>query len=281
MDIITRKQAQEQGLPHYFTGKACKNGHLSPRLTTRRNCVECLQRRPVTESKATPLVRRQILDSVNAGLGYVYAYLRAENSPNGRRGTPYYVGMSMVGNRPWQPHRIVENDLRPSDPSQVVILRHALTRQEAFAWEAFYVSRFGFVREGGLLWNLKDGGAGGVAGVMHTPESVAKRAEALSRKTAQKLGIPFHIYDSLSRGRKNLVRLRWNKGLRGQDLLVAKPRQRGTAAQLAASAKRTYENAIALGVNPDAFASLDRSTRSKVRMRFKMGWPAERLMEGC
>ena len=41
MDIITRKQAQEQGLTHYFTGKPCKHGHLAQRLVSNRGCCLC------------------------------------------------------------------------------------------------------------------------------------------------------------------------------------------------------------------------------------------------
>jgi hypothetical protein len=41
MDIITRQQALAQGLTHYFTGKACRNGHVSIRGTRKWNCLEC------------------------------------------------------------------------------------------------------------------------------------------------------------------------------------------------------------------------------------------------
>jgi hypothetical protein len=41
MEIITRKEAQEQGLPRYFTGKPCKHGHLSEKLVSGGSCVEC------------------------------------------------------------------------------------------------------------------------------------------------------------------------------------------------------------------------------------------------
>jgi hypothetical protein len=41
MDIITRQQALAQGLTHYFTGKACKRGHVSAKYAKTANCVEC------------------------------------------------------------------------------------------------------------------------------------------------------------------------------------------------------------------------------------------------
>lgn len=43
MEIITRKQAKEQGLTHYFTGKPCKHGHVAKRLVA-GGCVECRTR---------------------------------------------------------------------------------------------------------------------------------------------------------------------------------------------------------------------------------------------
>jgi 5-methylcytosine-specific restriction endonuclease McrA len=36
------KQAQQLGLPRYFTGKPCKRGHVAERSSVSRHCVECL-----------------------------------------------------------------------------------------------------------------------------------------------------------------------------------------------------------------------------------------------
>lgn len=41
MEIVTLKQAREQGLTRYFTGKPCKHGHVSERFTKCRSCCEC------------------------------------------------------------------------------------------------------------------------------------------------------------------------------------------------------------------------------------------------
>lgn len=38
----TRAEALKAGLPHYFTGKPCKNGHTAQRNTLPGSCVECL-----------------------------------------------------------------------------------------------------------------------------------------------------------------------------------------------------------------------------------------------
>ena len=41
MEIISRKQAIERSLKQYFTGKQCRHGHTSQRMTSNRCCIEC------------------------------------------------------------------------------------------------------------------------------------------------------------------------------------------------------------------------------------------------
>lgn len=41
LHIISRQTAMEIGLRHYFTGRPCKQGHLSLRSVGRRACLEC------------------------------------------------------------------------------------------------------------------------------------------------------------------------------------------------------------------------------------------------
>ncbi len=43
MEVISKPEAIAQGLDYYFTGKPCKNGHLSRRLVSNRNCEQCLK----------------------------------------------------------------------------------------------------------------------------------------------------------------------------------------------------------------------------------------------
>jgi 5-methylcytosine-specific restriction endonuclease McrA len=40
--IISRQEAKERGLRHYFTGKPCKRGHLSLRLVSECSCLGCV-----------------------------------------------------------------------------------------------------------------------------------------------------------------------------------------------------------------------------------------------
>lgn len=41
MQIISRDAAKKQGLTRFFTGRPCKYGHVSERLTSINHCVEC------------------------------------------------------------------------------------------------------------------------------------------------------------------------------------------------------------------------------------------------
>lgn len=41
MQVISRSDAQAQGLKRYFTGKLCKHGHTAERLLNCRVCVTC------------------------------------------------------------------------------------------------------------------------------------------------------------------------------------------------------------------------------------------------
>ena len=41
MEIITRQEAREQGLTHYFTGKTCIHGHVDIRSTSTKICKSC------------------------------------------------------------------------------------------------------------------------------------------------------------------------------------------------------------------------------------------------
>ncbi|AFC22715.1 hypothetical protein VchM-138_0036 [Vibrio phage vB_VchM-138] len=41
MEIISRAEAKQLGLTHYFTGKPCKHGHVTKRFTGTAICIEC------------------------------------------------------------------------------------------------------------------------------------------------------------------------------------------------------------------------------------------------
>ena len=54
MKIISRKEAIEQGLKNYFTGKPCKYGHISERRTRNGSCAECEKAYKAAWRKANP-----------------------------------------------------------------------------------------------------------------------------------------------------------------------------------------------------------------------------------
>jgi hypothetical protein len=54
MNIITRKEAKEQGLVRYFTGNPCKHGHLAEKITSNGNCSVCLRSHTDKWKKTNP-----------------------------------------------------------------------------------------------------------------------------------------------------------------------------------------------------------------------------------
>lgn len=52
--VLDRRSALAGGWPRYFTGEACKNGHIADRQTMSGACVECLK-----EAKQRELGRYQ------------------------------------------------------------------------------------------------------------------------------------------------------------------------------------------------------------------------------
>lgn len=51
LEIVNRKDAKARGLIRYFTGKPCKNGHLSEKYTSIGRCCECQRQRRLVEVK--------------------------------------------------------------------------------------------------------------------------------------------------------------------------------------------------------------------------------------
>jgi len=59
MDIITRQEAKEQGLPFYFTGKNCKHGHVASRRTSTGYCEECCDIKYKTNRQDKEYLRKE------------------------------------------------------------------------------------------------------------------------------------------------------------------------------------------------------------------------------
>lgn len=77
MDIISRKDAKEQGLKFYFTGKPCKKGHLTQRRVADSRCLTCEREHSNQWSKN------------NRDYGNKYREINREQEK--KRGREYYV----------------------------------------------------------------------------------------------------------------------------------------------------------------------------------------------
>jgi hypothetical protein len=61
--VISREDARQRGLKHYFTAEACPRGHVAPRFVSTTGCTECTRednKRRYLEQK----IRRQQRDPV-------------------------------------------------------------------------------------------------------------------------------------------------------------------------------------------------------------------------
>ena len=63
LEIISRKEAKERGLIHYFTGKPCKNGHVCNRFVSNTTCLMCARSHQKEYSKRNP---EKVRDSFNS-----------------------------------------------------------------------------------------------------------------------------------------------------------------------------------------------------------------------
>jgi hypothetical protein len=107
----------------------------------------------------------------------VYCYLRSKDDKNGKKFSPYYIGISK---RPKNRHyRIFEkhNCEVPSDKLFARILRVG-SEEECYQWESLYVARYGLIKDGGILENSSKGGQHGAQG--HTQSASFRKS--LSRR---------------------------------------------------------------------------------------------------
>ena len=58
--LVKRMVAKNLGLPHYSTGEPCRHGHVSPRLVSTRQCIECLRLRESHKTKPSIDTRNRI-----------------------------------------------------------------------------------------------------------------------------------------------------------------------------------------------------------------------------
>lgn len=105
---------------------------------------------------------------------YVYLFLRSEDSVNGKKYSPYYVGKGR-GKRAFEKHgRTVP---APRDKSYVVFVEEGLTEPEAFSLEIYCIQMYGRIDLGtGILRNRTDGGEG-TSGVVVSDETRRKMSD--------------------------------------------------------------------------------------------------------
>ena len=86
MEIITRKEAKEQGLVRYYTGKPCKHGHNDERYTAGFGCVTCqsiMQQNKRKDPKFRARERKERLDYYHKNSQQI-AEARSEKWRNGK-----------------------------------------------------------------------------------------------------------------------------------------------------------------------------------------------------
>lgn len=67
MNKISSHAAKLQGLPFYFTGKSCKNNHISKRRVANSTCIECEQEyRNARDNEKNRTYRKKYRNKINA-----------------------------------------------------------------------------------------------------------------------------------------------------------------------------------------------------------------------
>lgn len=142
------------------------------------------------------LVEKHIAD----GKHIVYCYLRAKSSKTSRQGTPYYIGIASIVERPYMRHEWRDGTGRrrfipvPKEEALIRIIDVLESREEAQQREQFFIAWYGrrLIEEGGILLNRSAGGESGSYG-----NKVPKRRIATwsyVKDSAAKLGISPQVY---------------------------------------------------------------------------------------
>lgn len=81
MKTISPQSARDSGLTKYFTGVACKHGHIAPRLTKSANCTACLaaRRKPPRERIGAQESKRRYREKNRERLREAYREYCAKN----------------------------------------------------------------------------------------------------------------------------------------------------------------------------------------------------------
>jgi hypothetical protein len=92
MEIINRQQARDRSLKRYFTGGACKRGHVAQRLTSNGNCIECTKDAHQTPERKAVLKRYREKPEVKAARTLRRHQRRSVTAARTDAGTPGLLG---------------------------------------------------------------------------------------------------------------------------------------------------------------------------------------------
>jgi hypothetical protein len=211
--------------------------------------------------------RETIKAQVGGGRFGVYAYLRERSSANGKAGSPYYIGKMGRSNRPWKSH----NAPPPANPALVRILRGSITEEQANEWEKSYIKRYGRIDQGtGCLRNLTDGGDG-TSGRLKSADEVAQIRETKLKNSAEKYGISYEQWASLSIKERSTVKTRHKRG-NGKGTLLHGINGSGLNPRMVATADK-------YGIAHEVWAALSPPQRALVCHRYADGWRGPALLE--
>jgi hypothetical protein len=122
---------------------------------------------------------------------YVYVFLRSNDSVNGKKYSPYYVGKGR-GKRAFEKSgRVVP---APKDKSYIAFAEEGLTEAEAFSLEIYCIRTYGRIDIGtGVLHNRTDGGEGS-SGYVFSEEmkrnfSINRKGRKMSEEVKKKMSI--------------------------------------------------------------------------------------------
>jgi hypothetical protein len=155
---------------------------------------------------------------------YVYQYLREKDSPNGKAGTPYYVGKG-CGNRIYSKHNVSV----PKDNSRIIIIADSLEEDVAFQMEIDTIKQYGRIDTGtGILRNRTNGGEG-TSGRVLSPTEYArlcnllvdywngKTPEERSAHAANARKIQLELYETQSDDEKDERLFKASQSLTGKN----------------------------------------------------------------
>jgi hypothetical protein len=154
---------------------------------------------------------------------YVYQYLREKDSPNGKAGTPYYVGKG-CGNRIYARHSVPV----PKDNTRIIIMADNLDENMAFQMEIDTIKKFGRIDTGtGILRNRTDGGEGSSGRVFTEKEyqslisrlidhwnNRTKEERSAHAKNARK--VQLELYANQTEEEKEARRLKYSLAMSGE-----------------------------------------------------------------